>query len=95
MASERASIDISTSADLRRLAEEVATSGTSRVLVRGDEELAIVTPLPAAGRRSPRPRKRLQPERVLDIIGRGASGGSDIARFKDDYIADAVDHRGA
>lgn len=37
---------------------------------------------------------RLQPERVLDIIGIGESSeGSNIARFKDKYVADATDHR--
>jgi hypothetical protein len=49
----------------------------------------------AAARRSSRQRKRLEPERILDIIGAGASGkDSDIARHKDQYIADAVNHRG-
>ncbi len=37
---------------------------------------------------------RLQPERVLDIIGIGESSeGSNIARYKDQYVADATDHR--
>jgi hypothetical protein len=41
-----------------------------------------------------RQHRRLQPERVLDIIGIGESAeGSNIARFKDQYIADATDHR--
>lgn len=41
------------------------------------------------------PRNRLEPKRVLNIIGLGASAeGSDIANHKDRYIADAVDHRG-
>jgi hypothetical protein len=36
-------------------------------------------------------RRRLVPERVLNIIGLGASAhGSDVARLKDQYIADAV-----
>lgn len=40
-------------------------------------------------------RHRLEPERILEIIGIGESAeGSDIARYKDEYIADAVDHRG-
>ena len=39
-------------------------------------------------------RGRLQPERMLDIIGIGASPeGSNIARFKDQYVADATDQR--
>ena len=40
-------------------------------------------------------REPLQPERVLDIIGIGESPeGSNIARLKDEYVADASDHRG-
>lgn len=39
-------------------------------------------------------RGRLAPERVLNIIGLGASAhGSDIARLKDQYVADAADRR--
>ena len=39
-------------------------------------------------------RRQLVPERVLNIIGLGASAdGSDIARLKDQYIADAVADR--
>jgi hypothetical protein len=39
----------------------------------------------------PSRRRRLVPERVLNIIGLGASAhGSDVARLKDQYIADAA-----
>jgi hypothetical protein len=47
-------------------------------------------PNPRASRKS-----RLAPERVLAIIGRGASAqGSGIAHSKDQYIADAAASRG-
>lgn len=37
----------------------------------------------------------LEPERILNIIGIGESlDESDIARYKDRYIADAIDNRG-
>jgi hypothetical protein len=40
--------------------------------------------------------RRLVPERVLNIIGIGASAhGSDVARLKDQYIADAAVDREA
>jgi hypothetical protein len=43
-----------------------------------------------------RRRRRLVPERVLNIIGLGASAdGSDVARLKDQYIADAAVDREA
>jgi hypothetical protein len=52
----------------------------------------IGAPSEASGARR-RP-SRLAPERVLDIIGIGeAPGGSNIARHKDQYLADAADHR--
>ncbi len=39
-------------------------------------------------------RRRLAPERVLNIIGLGASAhGSDIAHLKGEYVADAADRR--
>jgi hypothetical protein len=84
-------IDVSTSEELRKPADEVATSGIGRILARGGTPVAIVTPLsePTAT-----PQRR-NAERVLDIIGIGSSGGSDIARFKNDYVADAVEHRSA
>jgi hypothetical protein len=42
-----------------------------------------------------RDQRNLSPERVLNIIGLGAAKReSDIARFKDQYIADAAAERG-
>jgi hypothetical protein len=86
-------VDISTSDDLKKLADDVATSGVSRILVSGSQAIALVTPM-SGGTTSQKRRKRRDPNRILDIIGIGASGGSDVANFKDDYIAEAVDHRG-
>jgi hypothetical protein len=41
-----------------------------------------------------RRRTRLEPERALNIIGLGAAeSGSDVARLKDRYVADAADPR--
>jgi hypothetical protein len=80
--------DISASPEFLRLVEEIEETGVSRVLVRDDEEIAVITPI-----RTRKP--RLQPERVLNIIGLGESPeGSDVARFKDEYLADAAAHRG-
>ena len=40
------------------------------------------------------PARRLEPDRVLSIIGLGASEhGSDIANLKDQYVADAANRR--
>ena len=92
---ERVVQDISSSPELLGLVEEIEQSGAELVLVRGGEELALVTQLPSNTKQAPRHRKGQQPERVLDIIGIGASNqGSDIARLKDHYIANAVDRQG-
>lgn len=53
----------------------------------------VEAPVPTNG--GPRRRKHLEPRRVMNIIGLGASeGGSDIANLKDQYIADAANQRG-
>jgi hypothetical protein len=95
MTQERLVLDISSSPELLRLVEEIEQTGAEFLLVRGDEELALVTQLPLAARQATRSRAH-QPERVLDIIGIGAADhGSDIANFKDQYIGEAVEHRGS
>jgi hypothetical protein len=47
MAKELTPIDISSAHDLIRLAEEVRRSGKARLLRRGDEDLAVLSPIPA------------------------------------------------
>jgi hypothetical protein len=55
MQKETTTIDISDIPDLLRLAEEVQTTRTPRLLKRGDEEVAMLTPLgPAADAPTPR-----------------------------------------
>jgi hypothetical protein len=50
MTREAARIDIATMPDLARLAEEVARTRTSRVIARGDEDLAVLSPAKAKRR---------------------------------------------
>ena len=53
----------------------------------------VDVPAPVDGAR--RQSGRLSPERVLNIIGLGAAAeGSDVARLKDRYVADAAADRG-
>jgi hypothetical protein len=56
MTREAPPIDISTMPELARLADEVARTGTPRVLKRGDEDIAILSPA--------RPKRRLKGKRV-------------------------------
>ena len=52
MTREAARIEISTMPDLARLAEEVARTRTPRVLRRGDEDLAVLSPAKPKRRRT-------------------------------------------
>jgi hypothetical protein len=61
MTREAVSIDISTMPDLARVAEEVASTRTPRILTRGDKEIAVVFPA------SPRRRRRAKPVTDADI----------------------------
>jgi hypothetical protein len=86
---------VSNSPDLLHLADVVARSGTSCVLVRGDEEIAIVSPLrPGTSATHDRRKHRRDPKRILNIIGIGASAApTDVAEHKDEYVAEAAEHR--
>ncbi len=96
MASPQKTIQIEPGSEVSKLLEEAAESalilqanGTRYRVNR------IAAPAPAPPDGAPRSRKRLEPERVLNIIGIGESAEeSDIARFKDQYLAEAADHRG-
>jgi hypothetical protein len=66
MTREAAPIDIATMPDLGRLAEEVARTRTSRVIRRGDTDLAVLSP--AKPKRQPR-RKRVTQADIDAAIG--------------------------
>jgi hypothetical protein len=85
-------IHVQPKSELGRLLDEAAE--TEIILEKEGVRYRIVR---VTTRRRPTPRrhKRLEPERIFNIFGIGSSAeGSNIARFKDEYIADAVDHRG-
>ncbi len=95
-------IEIGHLPDLVRLAEEVRTSGDSRLLKCGDRDVALVAPVgppPATSRRSKRRDRRTSDDDPLwNIIGIADSAGSpddatDMARNKHQYLADAYDVR--
>ena len=91
MSTELQPIDISDSADLLNLAEEVRRSGVARLLKRGEQELALLTPV--TRRRTTRPRRQPTDEErdtLLNIIGIGASAEpTDIAHHEQEYLAEA------
>lgn len=91
MSKDLISIDISSSPDLSRLADEVEKSGVGRLLKRGDEPVAIVQPIHGRGSRR---RYRPEDDPLLDIIGMLDSGPpTDVATFKDQYLGDAIEQR--
>jgi hypothetical protein len=80
--------DISHLQELVELARAVSQSHQPQVLMAGDEELAVLAPVPAKrrARRQANPNAWLEP-----LIGAGSSNGpNDVSSNKHKYIADAV-----
>ena len=91
MSSDAQIIDVTDSKDVLDLAEEVHRSGVGRVLKRGEQVLALLTPVvPPQPVRSSRPALGEEHETLLDIIGIAASAEpTDIARYEQEYLAEA------
>ena len=83
-------LDVTNSAELLDLAEEVRRSGAARILMRGNRELALLVPVV-----SPRDERLPQAtdegrDTLLNIIGIGESSEpTDIAHREQDYLAEA------
>lgn len=84
-------LDVTESSELLDLAEEVQRTGVGRLLIRGDEELAQITPVASRpSSHSPQPAEDDGHDTLLHIIGLGASAEpTDIARNKQEYLAEA------
>jgi hypothetical protein len=69
MTRETAAIDISTMPDLAQLAEEVARTRIPRLLRRGDEDIAVLSP--ARPKRRPRGKRVTQADidAALSVVG--------------------------
>ena len=81
MCSEVQPIDVTDSADLLELAEEVRRSGVGRLLKRGEQELALLTPVNVRRETRPEQPRSEEPDALLSIIGIGESvGPTDVAR---------------
>jgi hypothetical protein len=90
MAVESRAIDIDDIPELVRLAEEVRQTGTSCVLRRDGEALAILTPGPAAKRRRGQKGPLTEDDPLFKMIGMydsGIPGG--VSARKHDYLARA------
>ena len=96
MTRELSPIDISTMPELARLVDEVRSTGASRRLRQGDEDVAILSPAPTPTRkRTGTPRTQAPPDAILNIVGIGESAEqTDIAQHKRAYLAEAYDRTG-
>jgi hypothetical protein len=79
MARELTAIDISNTPDLLRLVEEVAESGTPRILRRADEDVAVLLPVkkPASRRRTGRKKTKEDYEAFRSSAGGWADVDTD------------------
>ena len=94
MSAEPQPIDVTGSRELLDLAEEVQRSGVGRLLMRGEQELALLTPVgprPSPGGRSHRQQSAgAERDAILNIVGIGASAEpTDVARHEREYLAEA------
>lgn len=73
---------------LQELADHIRT--TKRVIVLRDgngEEIATITPARRVRSRLPKGGRLTDHDALLNLVGIGHSGGSNIAADKDDYLA--------
>ena len=83
MSAEVQPTDVTDSAELLDLAE-VRRSGVGRLLKRGEQELALLTPV------APQQPAGDQHDALLNIIGIGESAEpTDVARDEQEYLAEA------
>jgi hypothetical protein len=85
MAKETLPLDISNTPELARFAEEVARTGTARLLHRDHEGLAVLSPLPASAPR--RRRAKTESDLAAFRAAAGAWGDFDLEQFLDDIDA--------
>lgn len=89
MAAELTPIDVRQIPELARLVDEVRTTGKPRRIVRDDEDLAVLTPIPGKPRRRRRVLRADDP--MFDLVGIGGSGGpGDVSTNKHHYLAEAT-----
>ena len=98
MTEEVKSLDISHARDILGLAEEVASTGVPRVLTRDGEELAVIRPVPSAGRGQSRsrPARVASPNAWLEgLIGMAESAGpGDVSANIHVYVAQTTHAEG-
>lgn len=91
MSSDAQAIDITDSTEMLDQAKEVHRSGVGRLLKRGEQVLALLTPVvPPQPVRLSQPSPGEAQDSLLSIMGLGSSAGpTDIARDEQEYLAEA------
>jgi hypothetical protein len=94
MQKQRVTIHVDPGSELDQLLDR-ADSRTTLLLERAGVQYRVTRLFDVdSSAPQPDPTELFDSLRILDIIGAGASNEkSNIARFKDDYLADAADHR--
>ena len=94
MAKDFKPLDVTDTADILRLAEEVAATGVPRVLRRGADELAIIRPVSSAVRKRSRSRssRSAAPNAWIEgLIGMAESAGPvDVSANVHAHVAEAT-----
>lgn len=82
MANEHTPIDLTKHQDLDQIVEEVCRTGRPRVLRRGDEDVAVISPI---RRRVPRSTRKSKPRRPDDVAAFRSAAGAwkdfDLEKF--------------
>jgi antitoxin (DNA-binding transcriptional repressor) of toxin-antitoxin stability system len=90
-------IDVDSVEDFERLVDEVSSTGTSHIITRDGEEVAMVMPFQRKRTNRPRSKRRtgvLRPDdTLLNIIGMfegsDPDGATDVSRNKKKYLGEA------
>ena len=89
MANEPKRIDISSIPELLSLVQEVRRTNEPRILQEESEDVAMLTPLKPAAKRSVRGKPTSADDPLWKLVGIGHSGKGDISENKHKYLAEA------
>ena len=92
MAKEPKRIDIILIPELLSIAREVRSTNEPAVLQQDSEDVAMLTPITPAAKRSGRGQPTSANDPLWKLIGIGHSGKGDISENKHKYLAEAYLH---
>lgn len=95
MAQEIRRIDVEQFPELLNLANEVRAEGQPRILRRGAEDIAVISPVRMPAKRVPRGRPTSDDDPLWDMVGIGtAEQETDVSGNKYKYLAEAYGAKG-